>query len=127
MSPVASPQMASIHVTHTYSFTSFHQHGRRLKIKLVLYGATACIHVYIKINVRLHTLCHLIAGWTVLQITGHVDSWGGIQGLGRWGWRKNSEHEEFCVVASQALKLCIDIRAYFPPPLVVFCSHSIYY
>lgn len=103
--------------------SSVHQHGRRLEMKLVLYyGANVCIHVYITNHVRSHTLYHL-SRWTVLQITGRVESWGGVQGLGRLGWRKNSdEQKEFCVVASQTFKLYIHIHIQsiymYPPPLL---------
>lgn len=69
------PWEMSIDITHKL----FHHHGRRLLIKLVLYGATVCIHVHSKINVRSKTLYHLTAEWTVLQITGLVDVWGSIR------------------------------------------------
>lgn len=80
---------------------------------------------------RSHSLYHLIAGWTALQITGHVDVWGGIQGPGRLGWRKNSDgHEEFCVVASQTFKLYIHIHIPYiyvsPSPLSCFFLQPFY-
>lgn len=106
----AGPQTTSTDVTHTYS--SLHQHGRRLEIQLVLYGATVCIHQ--NQGEMAHTVSsHIRAGWTVLHTTGHVDSWGGVRGSGRSGWGKNwGEHEEFCVVASQTFKLYVYIYIY---------------
>ena len=95
-SPAGSPQRMSGDGTHTH--TSFYQHGKRLWINLVLYGATVCIHVHIEIDVRSHTV----------SSQSRMDSVTDNRSCGLMGRRSrigqvglnSGENGEFCVVAS---------------------------